>query len=234
MTMDGTRTYIVGRVHAVVIDPGPFVDSHLDAVAAAVGDRVSASILITHAHPDHDEGAGALAERLDAAVVTVHDRQVVRTDSGDLWALATPGHTPDHFAFVLEQERAVFCGDLMMGGMDTALVARPEGNLRDYLASLERLRVLEPAVIYPAHGDPFHQPAAAIDRYVRHRQERLAQVEGALRQGAHTAEGLVDMIYGSELDIRLRTYAVSAVEAYLDYLAETGRAQLRNHEWSLV
>lgn len=234
LTLDGTRTYIVGRVHVAIIDPGPQLPSHIDAVATALGDRADASILITHAHPDHDEGAAVLAARLGADVVRASDGQIIATDGGSLKALATPGHTPDHISFLFETERAVFCGDLMMGGLDTALVARPEGNLGAYLASLRRLLEIAPAVIYPAHGEPISDPAAAIERYVTHRLERLAQVEAALRPGPRTSEALLDAVYGAALDERLRVYAVSAVEAYLDYLAENGRVRHRDHEWSLA
>ena len=234
MTLDGTRTYIVGSRHVAIIDPGPLLQSHIDAVAAAVGGRVHASILITHAHPDHDEGVHALAARLQAEIVSVTDGQTIETGGGDLAALRTPGHTADHMSFLFEREHAVFCGDLMMGGLDTALVAPPEGNLREYLASLERIRNLAPAVIYPAHGPAIHEPVKAIENYVRHRADRVAQVESALETGPRSASGLVDIIYGSELDERLRPYAASAVEAYLEYLAEAGRVQRVDDDWSLL
>ncbi|HEY0303650.1 MAG TPA: MBL fold metallo-hydrolase [Longimicrobiales bacterium] len=234
MTMDGTRTYIIGRVHVAIIDPGPLLQSHINAVAAAVGDRVNASVLVTHAHPDHDEGARALTERLRGTIVTPADGETIETDGGDLVALATPGHTPDHMSFLLEQAHALFCGDLMMGGLDTALVAPPEGNLREYLGSLQRLRELAPRVIYPAHGEPIEDVAAAIDRYMAHRRQRVAQVETALTSGPRTSRGLADAIYGTELDERLRAYAASAVEAYLQYLADEGRARQVNNEWSLI
>ena len=234
MTLDGTRTYIVGRVHPAVIDPGPSLPTHIDAVAAAVGNRVIASVLITHAHPDHDEGAAAVAERLNAEIVRPSDGQTIETDAGDLTALATPGHTPDHLCFMHDAERAIFCGDLMMGGLDTALVAAPEGNLHDYLASLQRLRELEPRIIYPAHGTAIEDPLETIDRYLHHREQRIAQAENALKAGPRSTNDLVEIIYGATLDDRLRYYAASAVEAYLEYLAVQGRVQRVDEEWSLL
>jgi glyoxylase-like metal-dependent hydrolase (beta-lactamase superfamily II) len=234
MTMDGTRTYIVGRLHVAIIDPGPLLESHIDAVAAAVGDRVRASVVVTHAHPDHDEATAALADRIGADILAPLYGDHIATDAGDLQVLDTPGHTPDSLSFFLGDERAVFCGDIMMGGMDTALVASPSGNLREYLESLAQLRALQPRVIYPAHGEPINDPDAAIGRYIAHREERLAQVEDALRRGASTSGGLVDAIYGPALDERLRDYAASAVDAYLYYLADVGRAREQDNLWSLI
>ena len=169
MTLDGTRTYLVGTTRVAVIDPGPLLAAHVSAVAEAVGEGATACILITHTHPDHDEAAAEMAARLRARIVSAKDGAVIDTDAGELVALTTPGHTPDHMSFFLEAQRAVFCGDLMTGGMDTALVAPPEGNLREYLHSLERIRAIGPRIIYPAHGPAFEEPQLTIDRYVHHR-----------------------------------------------------------------
>lgn len=234
MTLDGTRTYIVGRTRVAIIDPGPLLPAHLDAVAEAIGDGVTAAILITHAHPDHNEAAREMSARLRAPIVDAKDGAVIETDAGELLALGTPGHTPDHVSFFLEAQRAVFCGDLMTGGMDTALVAPPEGNLREYLRSIERIRALGPAIIFPAHGPAFDDPQLTIDRYVHHRMERIEQVVSALAGGASSADALVEKVYGPQLDRRLRRYAESALEAYLAYLAGGGRVALANDQWSLV
>ena len=221
MTLDGTRTYIVGERRVAVIDPGPLQEEHLRAVADAIGSGASVSVLVTHSHSDHADGAAHLAEMLHTDVRDVRDNDVIETDAGQLHAIATPGHTPDHMSFHLAREAAVFCGDLMMGGLDTALVAVPEGNLRDYLHSLDKLRALRPRIIYPAHGDPFHDPDDAIARYVHHRDERVRQVADALSAGARSNDELIDRIYGKEIDPRLRSYAGSAIEAYVDYLHES-------------
>jgi glyoxylase-like metal-dependent hydrolase (beta-lactamase superfamily II) len=234
MTLDGTRTYMVGTARVAIIDPGPLLPAHLQAVAEATGVAAKSVILITHAHPDHNEGARALAARLRAEIVYARNGTTIDTDAGELLALATPGHTPDHMAYFLEGERAVFCGDLMTGGMDTALVAPPEGDLADYLHSLERIRALNPAVIYPAHGPPFEDAQQTIDRYVQHRMERIEQVVVALGKGPRSAAALVDRVYGAQLGSELRRYAESAVEAYLAYLAAGGRVVLSNGKWSLV
>jgi glyoxylase-like metal-dependent hydrolase (beta-lactamase superfamily II) len=259
MTMAGTITYLVGADHVAILDPGSADPRHLAAIAAAVGDADSATILLTHDHPDHATGARELAELLGApaggrtgsgtgapaagprvaprgsraaglavpvrtlADGTLADGDAVPTDHGDLTVVATPGHCPDHAAFHWPAAAAVFCGDLMMGGLDTAVVAAPEGDVGAYLESLERLRALRPSVIYPAHGPPFTDPDGDIDRYVRHRREREAQVLAAVAAGARTADAITDRVYGDSIDPRLRDFARAAVVAYLRHLRETGR-----------
>jgi glyoxylase-like metal-dependent hydrolase (beta-lactamase superfamily II) len=230
MTMGGTVTYIVGRSRAAVIDPGSAAPSHLDAIAAELDGAASVTILLTHDHPDHVEGAPELARRLGARVRgpgggALGDGEEVETDEGALVAVRTPGHTPDHVAFHWPAAHAIFCGDLMMGGIDTAVVAHPEGDVGDYLESLRILRGLAPRTIYPAHGPPFSDPADALERYVRHRDERQAQVLAAVGAGASSAEEIADHVYGSALEPGLRTFAVAAVRAYLQHLRRTGRLQ---------
>jgi glyoxylase-like metal-dependent hydrolase (beta-lactamase superfamily II) len=233
LTLDGTRTHIVGRDPAAIIDPGPDLPGHLDAVAEVIGDGVVVSILLTHDHPDHADGAAALAERLDARVRwlgddTLADGDAIQTDAGELRALATPGHARDHVAFHWPAGRAAFVGDLMLGGLDTALVAPPEGDLADYLASLGRVRSLGAAVLHPAHGDPFMNADAAIERYLAHRRERLEGVRRALESagpGGAALDDVLDAVYGPALPAALRPAAAGATRAYLDYLRATGEAR---------
>lgn len=228
MTLDGTRTYVVGSTRVAVIDPGPAHPDHLDAVVEAIGDGVCVGVLLTHSHPDHAEGATALAERLDAPVRSaadgsLADGDVVETDPGTLTVVATPGHTPDHIAFHWAAHAAVFCGDLMMGGLDTALVASPEGDLGEYLRSLARVKALGPRVLHPAHGPSFDDPAAAIDRYVAHRADRERQVMAALESGATELDAIVAHVYGDALPDELRAVARDATRAYLEHIEVTGR-----------
>ena len=228
MTMDGTITYLVGEKLVAIIDPGSAADTHIDAIAAAAGDADAVTILITHDHPDHAAGAAELAARLgapvlDAAAGSLRDGQVIPTDHGDLVAVATPGHAPDHISLHWPAESAIFCGDLMMGGLDTAAVAAPEGDVGAYLASLERLRDLAPEIIYPAHGPAFTDPAAALDRYVAHRVRRQEEVLQAIAAGAKSAAEIAHRVYGPGLDPGLRAFAVAAVEAYLSHLRRSGR-----------
>ncbi len=228
MTLDGTRTFLVGRRRVAIIDPGPDDADHLRRVAAAV-EEAPATILLTHQHPDHAEGAAALGRLLGGvprsmAASTLADGDAIPTDAGALHAVATPGHTPDHIALHWPEESAIFVGDLMMGGLDTALVAPPEGNLTDYLASLDRLDALHAAVLYPAHGPEVRDPAAAIERYRAHRMHRLDQVRQALGSGVAGRDALVGAVYGADVPEGLQDFARAAIDAYVAYLREEGTA----------
>jgi glyoxylase-like metal-dependent hydrolase (beta-lactamase superfamily II) len=233
MTLDGTRTWLLGERHLVVIDPGPALAAHVQAIVQSAERAETTTILLTHDHPDHADAAAPLEAKLNAQVRamvrgTLVDRMEIPTDAGPLIALHTPGHTPDHFAFHWPGGRALFCGDLMMGGLDTALVALPEGDLFDYLASLERLRAAQPQIIYPAHGDPIRDPVQAIDRYRAHRTTRLYQVQQALEAGARSVNDVADSVYGGTVPDSLRDAATGAAKAYLAYLERSGLIRKRD------
>jgi glyoxylase-like metal-dependent hydrolase (beta-lactamase superfamily II) len=243
MTLDGTRTFVVGRERAAVIDPGPDDPAHLDAILRALDGRAPAVILLTHGHPDHAAGAGLLTARTGAPirmangvlvplqeVVTewLHDGEQIATDAGVLHVAATPGHAPEHVCFLwtggpAEHERALIAGDMFMGGGDTTLVAPPEGDLTQYLASLDRLEALRPSAIHPAHGPPIADGVDAIRRYRAHRAERIAQVVRALRQGPAAPGALIDRVYGDALHPALRGAAEGSLRAILAHLSHTGR-----------
>lgn len=239
MTLDGTRTFVVG---CVVIDPGQNNPAHLDAIVGALEGAPLAAILLTHAHSDHSAAAIPLARRTGAPVMMARgalhqpfnngevarwlaDGDEVETDAGPLRAIATPGHAPEHLAFLWNGD-TLFAGDAFMGGSDTTLVAPPEGDLAAYLGTLDRVAELAPSRILPAHGPPIEDVAAAVGRYRAHRMERIEQVVRALRAAgpAHPAE-ILDAVYGAALHPGLRIAAEGSLHAILAYLRATDRVR---------
>jgi len=242
MTLDGTRTFIVGWEQPAVIDPGPSAGPHLDHILAALGGRRPVAILLTHAHGDHSELAEPLAAETGAPVMiapgTAHpgddpvvsrwleDGDAIHTDAGTLQVVATPGHAADHVCFHWHDRGALFVGDLLMGEGDTTLVAPPEGDLAAYLRSLDRVASLSATVLYPAHGPALTDPAEAVARYRRHREARIAQVVHALRLGGPARpRELLDAVYGADLHPSLRLAAEGSLHAILGYLTAEGLAE---------
>jgi glyoxylase-like metal-dependent hydrolase (beta-lactamase superfamily II) len=224
-TLSGTNTWIVGRDGAWVIDPGPALPAHVEAVAAEVERRGGlAGIALTHDHPDHAEGLPALRERLGPAPVAAA-RGAVELPvedggrAGPLEALATPGHAPDHLTWVLGE--IAFTGDAVLGE-GSVFVAPDPGALAGYLAGLERLRARGLALICPGHGPLVEDPAAKIEEYVRHRLERERALLNALAAGARTIDALLDHAWADAPTI-LRPAATVTLAAHLDKLADEGK-----------
>ncbi|MCP9490919.1 MAG: MBL fold metallo-hydrolase [Solirubrobacteraceae bacterium MAG38_C4-C5] len=215
-TLTGTNTWVVGRGPCWVIDPGPALAGHLDAVVAEVGRRGGAGgLVLTHGHHDHAEGVPALAGRVDAPIVAVGDGGRV----GPLVAVATPGHTPDHLAYV--RGDVVFTGDSVLGE-GSAFLAPDPGALRGYLAALERLRALEPALLCPGHGPVVTDPDAHLAGYLAHRHAREGALVAALERGLRGIDELLDAAW-AEVPAVLRPVAAITMAAHLDKLEEDGR-----------
>jgi glyoxylase-like metal-dependent hydrolase (beta-lactamase superfamily II) len=235
MTLDGTNTWVLrepGSERSLVIDPGPQIETHLDAVAAAGGDvRL---VLLTHGHLDHSEAARSFAERMGCPVRALDPRHrlgdeglgdgdVVSVDGVEVHVVGTPGHTSDSLSFVLPQERAVLTGDTVLG-RGTTVVAHPDGQLGAYLDSLHRLHRLaeaqEVTAVWPGHGPVIEDALDVLDFYLAHRTERLEQVREALRQvadGEDTPRRVVEIVY-ADVDPVLWGAAELSVRAQLDYL----------------
>lgn len=239
MTLDGTRTFLIGVDRPFVIDPGPEDETHLNAVERELAGAAPRAILLTHGHSDHAGSALALAARTGAPIWMgrggmrmpfppervdrwLEDGAELECDAGRLRVHATPGHTRDHLVFQWETGQGggtLFAGDLLLGAGDTTLVSHPEGSVEDYLLSLDAVAALKPAVVYPAHGPALRRPEVAIRRFREHRLRRIDEVRAATRRfpGA-SPDDLVQLVYGAELDPRLRGAARGSVEAILEYL----------------
>ncbi|MGQ0615643.1 MAG: MBL fold metallo-hydrolase [Acidimicrobiia bacterium] len=250
MTGPGTNTYLVGIDEVAVIDPAVDDDAHLDAIVGCGGDRIR-WVLCTHTHPDHWPGANRLAERTGAEVLAfvgtdgleVHrpigDGDRVEATEFRLTAVHTPGHASDHLCFLLEEERLLFSGDHIMEG-STVVVAPPDGDMSDYLASLARLQSIRPRLrsIAPGHGHLIGDPAAVIDGYIGHRLERERLVLDALSDGLGTIPALVERIYPG-LAPTLVLVAGLTVFAHLRKLVTDGKVVTDDRddaagEWALA
>jgi glyoxylase-like metal-dependent hydrolase (beta-lactamase superfamily II) len=239
MTLDGTNTWVIaepGSARAVVVDPGPDDRGHLlrvrDQVTAA--GRTVARILLTHSHLDHADGAATFATMTGAPVLAA-DPAYRRGDEGlapgdtittagcELRVVATPGHTTDSVCLHLPADHALLTGDTVLGRGTTVIAT--DGNLADYLASLDRLRALtdqaELATLLPGHGPLLTNPAATLDYYITHRQERLAEITAALAAGDRTTQEIVARVY-SDVDRSLWPFAAWSVRAQLEYLNDRG------------
>jgi glyoxylase-like metal-dependent hydrolase (beta-lactamase superfamily II) len=247
MTLDGTNTWILrepGARRSVVIDPGPQIVEHLDAVAEAAGDV--AVVLLTHGHLDHSEAARSFAERMGCGVRALDpaqrlgseglgDGDVVEVDGLEIRVVGTPGHSSDSLSFLLPAERALLTGDTVLG-RGTTVVAHPDGKLGAYLDSLQRLHALaqarEAVEVWPGHGPVIADALGVLDFYLAHRRERLEQVRAALEDlMRHAREDggeagidedalprlVVERVY-ADVDPVLWGAAELSVRAQLDYL----------------
>jgi len=238
MTLDGTNTWILrepGAARSVVVDPGPALVEHLDAVAEAAGDV--AVVLLTHHHADHSEAAREFAERVGAGVRALDpayrlgseglgDGDVVEVDGLEVRVVATPGHSADSLSFWVPADGAVLTGDTVLG-RGTTVVAHPDGTLGAYLDSLDRLHALasahEVSSIWPGHGPVIGDALPALDHYIAHRRDRLEQVRAALDTldvpaASADPRAVVEVVY-ADVDPVLWGAAELSVRAQLAYLA---------------
>ena len=257
-TFLGTGTYIVGQGAVAIIDPGPADDAHLDAVASAVSGETVTHLLITHTHMDHSPGAIPLKARLGGAIVgcapLVLNDDGPRADagfdpgyapdrvladgeavSGPGWTLAavhTPGHTSNHLCFALEQERALFTGDHVMG-WSTTVVAPPDGDMAAYMASLQKLMDRSDTRYYPTHGAPVEEPQRWVRHLMGHRRQREAQILAQLAAGPREVPEMVGQMYAS-VDRRLWPAAGRSVLAHLIDLEARGRVVRAGETWEAL
>ncbi|MGN6277462.1 MAG: MBL fold metallo-hydrolase [Sphingomonas sp.] len=255
-TFTGTQTHVVGATDLAIIDPGPDDPAHLDALLAAIAGRPVTAIIITHTHRDHSPlsrplqaATGApivgcaplalddLGPRADAAFdrdyapdrILADGEQVAGT-GWTLTAVATPGHTSNHLAFALDETKALFSGDHVMG-WSTTVISPPDGDMADYLASLAKLMLRDDRVYYPAHGEQIDRPQRFVRSLIGHRKQREGQILRLLARGVGELPAMVDTMYVG-IDPRLRPAAERSVLAHLIDLKRRGRATLQGDAWN--
>ncbi len=257
-TYTGTGTYIVGRGTVAVIDPGPTDSAHISAILNATRGEMISHILITHTHRDHSPGAvplkaatGAVVAgcdalaldddgpRSDAAFDTSYAPDRVMADgeavSGPDWtlrAVLTPGHTSNHVCFALEEEKALFTGDHVMGWA-TTVVSPPDGNMADYVQSLRKLVGRDDRVYYPTHGKPVDNPQKFARALITHRKMREGQILDCLKEGGQTIPDIVERLYVSVPKV-LHGAAGRSVLAHLNDLAAKARVREQDGTYKLV
>jgi glyoxylase-like metal-dependent hydrolase (beta-lactamase superfamily II) len=243
-TFTGTQSYLVGEAEVAVIDPGPDLPDHVEAILAALGGRRLVAIACTHTHRDHSPASRALAAATGAPIIgcaalslesvgpradasfdgdyrpdrVLGDGEAITVDGHALTAVATPGHTYNHLCFAYRG--ALFSGDHVMG-WSTSVVVPPDGDMGDYMASLDKLRARDDRIYYPAHGPAVEKPQQLVRGMMGHRLQRERQILKRLREGDRSVAEIVAAAYPG-LDPRLVGAAAGSVTAHLLDLRRRG------------
>jgi len=252
----GTQTYIVGDDNGVaVIDPGPDLEPHVDAVVEAIGGAPIVALVCTHTHRDHSPATRPLKQRTAAPIIgcaplalddsgpradaafdveyapdrVLGDGEAIGGKGWTLRAVATPGHTSNHLCFELPQASALFTGDHVMG-WSTTVVSPPDGDMAAYMASLDLLMQRDDAIYYPAHGDPIEQPQRFVRGLAGHRKHREGQILRLLDEGERVIPNLVEKMYVG-IDPKLHPAAGRSVLAHLIDLEARGVVVRLGEDW---
>jgi len=250
MTGPGTNTYLFGSEEVAVLDPGPVIDRHLEAIQQ-IADAPIRWILVTHTHPDHSPAAAELAKATGAELLgrpapegrsqdrtfvpdrILEDGDRIATNEFVIEAIHTPGHASNHLCFRHDASDWVFTGDHVIDG-STVVINPPDGNMKQYIESLRRIRGLQCKALVPGHGEIIHDPKRAIDWIIEHRLEREAKVAAALAENPGlTTRELVPHVY-KDVDKKLYRLAERSLLAHLIKLEEDGAASYRNDRWTPV
>lgn len=249
-TYTGTGTYLVGTHDLAVIDPGPMMPEHGQAILQAAQGKTISHILVTHSHIDHSPLSAWLAERTGAKIhafgahgagrkgglagedveagadwsfkpdVLLRDGDIITGDGWTVEGLHTPGHTANHLCFHLKEENVLFVGDHIMGWA-TTVIAPPDGDMRDYLQSLRKVVDLAPDRLYPTHGPSVDNPDRFVRAIISHRRMREGQIQALLKDGPMTVDQMVARMY-KDVDKALHPAAARSVLAHLIALVDDG------------
>ena len=234
-TGPGTNTYLVGKEEVTVIDPGPAMQEHIDVITAAAPNIKQ--ILVTHTHPDHSPGVRLLKEKLDVPAYgmltnssknqdqtfsperILDDGEVFQEEEFSIEVVHTPGHASNHLCFILKEEKLIFTGDHIMNG-STVVIGPPDGNMKQYIQSLEKLKDYDIEKIAPGHGELLENPHEVADWIINHRLEREKKVFQALQEATKgTPDTLVEKVY-DDVDSSLFPIAKASLLAHLIKLEE--------------
>ena len=252
----GTQTYLVGDNDGVaVIDPGPDLEPHIDAVIEALGGVPAIALVCTHTHRDHSPATRALKQRTGAPIIgcaplalddsgpradaafdvdyvpdrVLGDGEAIGGKGWTLKAVATPGHTSNHLCFALPEANALFTGDHVMG-WSTTVISPPDGDMAAYMASLDLLMQRDDAIYYPAHGEPIEQPQRFVRGLAGHRKHREGQILRLLDEGERVIPNLVEKMYVG-IDPKLHPAAGRSVLAHLIDLEARGMVVHSGDDW---
>lgn len=247
MTGPGTNTYLFGVDEVAVLDPGPIIESHLDAIQKAAGGNIR-WILVTHTHPDHSPAAVELARATGASLLgrpagegahqdtsfvpdrVLNDGDSLVVDGVEIEAIRTPGHASNHLCFRQAAQNWIFTGDHVIDG-STVVIDPPDGSMADYIRSLARLKEFEPVALAPGHGELINDPNRIIDWIIEHRLERERKVAVALYSNPGlTAMELVPHVY-VDVDEKLYGWAERSLLAHLIKLEGENRAVRQGEKW---
>lgn len=247
MTGPGTNAYLIGKETLAVIDPGPDIAEHIDALITLVGTKLR-WILCTHTHVDHSPAAKALSKATGAQVIgmqppgdgrqdltfqpdwVMRDGERLEAPGFTLRALHTPGHASNHLCYFLEEERLLFTGDHVMQG-STVVITPPDGSMVAYLAALEKLLAIDIARFAPGHGHVIETPHDEVHRLIKHRLGRENKVLAALRKaGRGDLDKLVPLAY-DDVSEKLHPVARRSLLAHLLKLEHEGRARREADDW---
>lgn len=247
-TLHGTNSYIVGHGRVAIIDPGPLMEEHIAALVAAVAEETVEHIIVTHTHHDHSPAAGPLQEATGGVISgavprplppgaetaeSIHwafapdnvlaDGEVIAGDGWTLEAVHTPGHMSNHMCFALDAEGILFTGDHIMG-WNTTVVSPPDGNMGEFMASLERCLTRSDRTYWPAHGPEIPDPKPFTRAYRTHRRMRESEILRCIEAGIVTIPAMVAHLY-QHIPPAMHHAAARSVLAHLEHMAETGRVE---------
>ncbi len=261
-TGPGTGTYIVGTGEVAVIDPGPMMPEHVDAMLHGLKDEHISHIVVTHTHTDHSPASRLLQQKTGAGIFafgphsqlhagaleggvdrefqpdfTISDGEAIEGETWRLEAIHTPGHCSNHLCFAMESANSLFCGDQLMAWA-TPVILPPDGSIAEYIESLERLASRPETTYYPTHGLPIDEPHELIATFIQHRLDRIDQVADALAGGLGDVRELRECVYRG-IPSSLHAGAELSLLASLEYMEQQGKVRrgdigIESDRWFLI